>query len=219
MFNTEFLDFLQKSWGLYGVIIFAFIAFIIYLPKFIDSVTYFKSRKIQHINEALESEYVDDDSKRLLSENITRIYLARSLGVRTSGRKVQETLKIYDILQGEFDTLAIYRSMEHLPLEVYNLSMTELNHEKLDIEHTLRVNRYLMNFYVVALLITFPLFLYYSVPAFYNKNLFTYEYLNTGFIYGFCFFMALTSYIMDITEQKFTQTAIEIVSCFIDKSE
>ena len=219
MFNTEFLHFLQKSWGLYGVILFAFVAFIIYLPKFIDSITYFKSRKIQHINEALESDYVDEHSKRLLSENITRIYLARSLGVKVSNNEVRETLKIYDLLQGKFDTLMIYRSTVALPLKVYNLTREELHHEKLEIEHKLKVNRYVINIYVFIIFITFPLFLYSSIPAFLNKELFSYEYLNSGFLFGFGFLMALSSYIMSISEHKATQTAIDIVSCFMKKAE
>ena len=219
MFNTEFLIFLQQNWGLYSVVGFAFIGFTLYLPKFIDSVTYFKSRKIQHINEALESNYVDDESKRLLSENITRIYLARSLGIKVSGNEVRETLKIYDLLQGEFNTSMIYRSMRALPLGVYNLSSEELHHEKLDIEHKLRVNRYLMNIYVLIIFVTFPLFLYFSIPAFWNKEIFSYEYLNTGFLVGFGFLMALSSYIMNISAHKATQTAINIVSCFINKTE
>ena len=219
MFNTEFLIFLQQNWGLYSVAGFAFIGFTLYLPKFIDSVTYFKSRKIQHINEALESNYVDNESKRLLSENITRIYLARSLGIKASGNEVRETLKIYDLLQGEFNTSMIYRSMNALPFKIYNLSSEELRHEKLEIEHKLRVNRYLMNIYVLIIFVTFPLFLYFSIPAFWNKEIFSYEYLNTGFLVGFGFLMSLSSYIMNLSEQKATQTAMDIVSCFIDKAE
>lgn len=219
MFNTELLVFLQKNWGIYSVAGFAIIGFILYLPRFIDSVTYFKSRKIQHINEALESNYVDDESKRLLSENITRIYLSRSLGIKANIKKVRETLKIYDLLQGRFDTLMIYRSIGALPLSVYNLSLEELHYEKLEIEHVLRVNRYLMNFYVLIIFITFPSFLYYSIPTFLNKELFSYEYLNTGFLFGFGFLMALTAYIINISEHKATQTAIDIVSSFISNAE
>lgn len=109
--------------------------------------------------------------------------------------------------------------MSALPFKVYNLSSEELHHEKLEIEHKLRVNRYLMNIYVLIILITFPLFLYFPIPAFWNKELFSYEYLNTGFLLGFSFLMSLSSYIMNISEHKATQTAMDIVSYFIDKAE
>ena len=219
MLNTELLIFLKENWGLYSVAGFALIVFILHLPKFIDSVTYFKSRKIQHINEALESSHVDDESKRLLSENITRIYLSRSLGIKANVNEVRETLKIYDLLQGKFNTLIIYRSIGDLPLKVYNLSLEELRREKLEIEHVLIVNRYIMNIYVLMIFITFPLFLYYSAPAFLDNELFSYKNLNIGFVYGFGFLMALIAYIINISEHKVTQTAIDIVSCFISNAE
>lgn len=219
MFNTEFLDFLQKSWGLYGVVFFAFMAFVFYLPKFIDSVTYFKSRKIQHINEALGSNHVDDHSKRLLSENITRIYLSRSLGISASNQKVQEILKIYDALEGEFDTLAIYRSLGDLPPNIYDFSIAELSNAKLDINQTLRLNRYFINFYVLVIFITLALFFYHSFLAFHSDGFFTYEYFNTGFLYGCGFLMVLTTYIMSTLSYKSIQEANNIVCRFIEKLE
>lgn len=219
MFNTEFLDFLQKSWGLYGVVFFAFVAFVFYLPKFIDSVTYFKSRKIQHINEALDSNHVDSYSKRLLSENITRVYLSRSLGINASSEKVQEILKIYDALQEKFPTLVIYRSLGDLPPNIYNLSIAELKDAKLSIDQTLRINRTFINFYLIATFISFLLFFYYSAFAFYNEGLFTYEYLNRGFLFGVAFVMALITYVLSTFSYKSIQTAKNIVCCFIEKIE
>lgn len=219
MFNPEFLDFLQKSWGLYGVVFFAFMAFVFYLPKFIDSIAYFKSRKIQHINEALDSNHVDEYSKRLLSENVTRIYLSRSLGINASNQKIQEILKIYDTLQGGFDTLTIYRSLGDLPSNIYDFSIAELDDAKLDIDQKLRINKFFINFYILVIFITFPFFFYYSVLAFYTESFFTYKYLNSGFLYGFTFLIVLTIYILSIFSYKSIQTAKDIICYFIEKAE
>lgn len=219
MFNTEFFKFLQENWGLYGLLVFAALSFVIYLPKLADSFTYFNSRKIQYINEALNSEYIDEYSKKILSENLTKLYLARSLGIKANIASTIETLRAYDSLDGNFGTIDIYRVINWLPQGFYNLPKIKLEEKKIELKKSINKGRFILNFLNISILISFLWFFYYSAITAYERKLFTYDYFNIVMNGGFPLFFSILSYTYFYPMLKKEILIKQMLGYLIDKFE
>ncbi len=220
MIDTSFVNILIEDLGFYTIMIpLLVISAIFTLPKFIDSTTYFKSRKIKYINEALESNWVDEFSKKILSENINRFYLARGLGIKANTGKIREIAKIYDFLKGNFDTMQIYRSIDKLPKGFYDFPIIEIKEVRKNIKKKQKINIFLMNSCLSVLSICFLLFIYSSGAAFYNNSFLTYEYFKNGAMYGISSILALGFFINFISIDSEYTIANKIVDHIINTSE
>ena len=126
-------DFFEKNFGVSAVIVMtiaiAIFYFVINLPKIMDSITYFQSRKIKHINEALGSDWVDDDYKKVLKKNLSILYLFGTLNIRANKKEMKEIIKLSDITEDYFSTVEIYQAIKTLPSDFYNLSLNGLKDE------------------------------------------------------------------------------------------
>lgn len=100
------------------------------LPKIMESITYFQSRKIKHITEALNSEWVNDDYKKILKKDISRLYLSGTLKIKANEKQVKEIIKIIDVMKGSCSTKEVYSAIKNLPNEFYNFSLNVLKKEK-----------------------------------------------------------------------------------------
>ncbi|MDV3197432.1 MAG: hypothetical protein Q8884_02425, partial [Sweet potato little leaf phytoplasma] len=128
------LSFFLENFGINIVIVVitvvAIFFFIYNLPKFIDSITYFQSRKIKHITEALSSEWVDDNYKKLLKKDISKLYLSGTLKIKASERQVKEIINLSNITEDNFSTLQIYHAVKILLPNFYNLNLVNLKIER-----------------------------------------------------------------------------------------
>ncbi len=167
-------DFFEKSFGINAVIVMMIAIFIFYivtnLPKIMDSITYFQSRKIKHINEALSSEWVDDNSKKILKRDISSLYLSGILKIKVSEKEVEEIVKVSNITDGNFSTIELYHSISRLPWGFYQLPLEDLKNKKNDIEKSQIVDRRVMFFFIVFLpSLTFLFFQDINGVFFWNK--------------------------------------------------
>lgn len=216
-------SFLLENFGI-NVVIIVIVIFTIFLlvtnlPKVMESITYFQSRKIKHIIEALESDYVNEHSKKILSENINRFYLARGLGINANSGKIQEIVRIYDFLKGDFDTIQIYRSIDKLPKGLYGFPIIKIKEVRKNIKRKQKINIFLMNLCLSVLSICFLLFIYSSGAAFYSNSFLTYEYFKHGAMYGISSVISLSFFIAFISIDSEYTIANRIVSHIINTSE
>lgn len=126
-------DFFEKSFGINAVIVMMIAMSIFYivtnLPKIMDSITYFQSRKIKHITEALSSEWVDDNYKKILKKDISRLYLSGTLKIKANEKEVKEIIRLSDMTGDSFSTIEIYHAIKKLPSGFYNLPLDDLKSE------------------------------------------------------------------------------------------
>lgn len=167
-------NFIEKSFGTNAVIVMiiciVFFWLVTNLPKIMDSIHYFQSRKISHINEALSSEWIDDDYKKILKKDISRLYLSGSLKIKVSDREVEEIVKISDITQGCFSTIEIYHAISRIRWGFYELPLEDLEKDKMDIERSQIVDRKMMFFFIVFMpLLTFLFFQDFDIMSFGNQ--------------------------------------------------
>lgn len=148
-------DFFEKNFGVNAVIVMMMAVAIFYLvtnlPKIMDSINYFQSRKIKHITEALSSEWVDDNYKKILKKDISRLYLSGTLKIKVSDREVEEIVNISNMTQGYFSTIEIYHAIRRLKWDFHQLPLEDLKNEKIDIEKSQIVDRKIIFFFIVFL--------------------------------------------------------------------
>lgn len=211
MFNSDLLEFIQKNWGIYGLVLLILIGFILYIPKFIDSLGYFKLLKIRYLNEALDSNYIDEVSKKLLSENLASIYFAKCTGIRANEEERQYILDLYKILKGKLNINEIYYAVQYIPNYPHLLSASALIETQSKLRKLLKSSNYTLPLNIIATIVSFLYFFYFSAEAYYQNSFFTYEYLNTGFMAGFGFIMSITTYLSAITSVRRIGIAKDII--------
>ena len=140
------------------------------LPKIIDSMNYFQSRKIKHITEALTSEWVDDNYKKILKKDISRLYLSGTLKIKANEKQVKEIIKISDIMQGSCNAKEIYSVIINLPYEFYNLGINTLEKEKKRQERKMDYEKIMFYLFVLV------------VPSFYIVYLYSYAKGNNYYL-------------------------------------
>lgn len=215
MFSAGFLEFIQKSWGIYGLGFVLLVAFILYIPKFVDSLGYFKVLKIRYLNEALDSDHIDNISKKLLSESLASIYFTKCTGIRANEEERHSILATYDILKGKFNISDIYYSVKYIPRYPHLFSIPELVETKAKLEKRLKLNYRILMTMVILTMVSFLGFIYFSAEAFYNNSFFTIEYFNTGFLAGCCFIMGLINYFDSVIAARRINIAQDIVEYFL----
>lgn len=182
MIDTSFVNILIEEFGFYSIIIPLLVIVAVFtLPRFVDSTTYFKSRKIKYINEALSSDWVDSDSKKILSESISSIYLYSTLNIKADRKKVKQILKIYSILNEEFSTVDIYYSLKYLPFFFYDYPLEVLKERKSDIKKISKSNKIGLALGGTALSTSSMVFIYELSLAISNGVFFTNSYLINDF--------------------------------------
>lgn len=139
------------------------------LPKIIDSITYFQSRRIKHINEALNSEWVDDNYKKVLKKEISRLYLSGTLKIKASEREVKEIIKLSNITEERFNILELHHAVKNIKSYFYNYSLDELKNENIRIEKSRRPD-FLMLFSFFVFL-PFIAFLFLKDPINYSNTM------------------------------------------------
>lgn len=189
--DTFFVKTLIDEFGLYSIIIPLLITLAIFnFPKFVDSTTYFKARKIKYMNEALESNWIDSDSKKILSESISMMYFSSALNIKVDKRKVKEILKIYDALDQSFNTIEIYHALRYLPIFFYDLPLNELKKGRDKVKRNLKSE----NLMIILNTITFSIcsmYFIYSISINYQKDLsFIVSYLLDDFVFIICFIVS-----------------------------
>ncbi|WP_131667630.1 hypothetical protein [Psychrobacter pygoscelis] len=185
MIDTEFFKFIQDNLGYSGLVLIGIILFVLYIPKFIDSFGYLKNIKIRHLNDALSSEYIDDDTRVILSEKLSIIYFEKCIGSTTSYEKNRYVLTAYEIFDGKFNMSKIHQSLNYLPCGFHMLPRNRLEHINksiLEQEKSLEKHRKLMVLLIVA---SMAGFVFSTLDAYQGNSFFTYEYYNTGVLYVF----------------------------------
>ena len=216
MIDISFVKILIEEFGFYSIIIPLLITAAVFtLPKFVDSTTYFKARKIKYINEALSSDWVDSDSKKILSESISSIYLSSALRIKADRKKVKEIIKIYNILHENFSAIEIYYALRHLPMFFYNLPLDALKERRDKIEFLSKSSKSVVFISTISLSISSMYFIYSLSVAIYNDEFFTRSYLlnDFSFIIGVIIsgFILLHSY----SEMRRFRDAINILEYYM----
>ena len=168
--NEGIFIFFLENFGITTVIVmtitYAMFLIITNLPKIIDSITYFQSRKIKHITEALNSEWVDDDYKKILKKDISRLYLSGTLKIKASEKQVKEIIKIFDVMKGSCSANEVYSAIKNLPNEFYGLSLYALEEEKKKQETRMVRDKIAFIFFILV------------VPSFYVVSMYIHIYLR-----------------------------------------
>lgn len=211
MFSADLLEFIQKSWGIYGLGLLVLIGFILYIPKFVDSLGYFKVLKIRYLNEALDSSHIDNVSKKLLSENLASIYFTKCTGIRANEKERQNILVTYEMLKGKFNINEIYYSMPYITQCPHLLPTSELGEIKDELNNRLKVSNRFKFAMIIIIFICFVGFIHYSIEAYYQNSFFTYKYFNNGFIVGFGLIMGISNYFESTISDHRIRTAKDII--------
>lgn len=203
MIDSSYVDILIKDFGFYPIMtIIIIIATIVTFPKFIESSTYFKSRKIKYINEALNSEWVDSDSKKILGENISRIYLSSALNIRADRKKIKEIVKIYERLEGSADTIEIYKAFEILPEYFYDLPLDIIEIKNKKIYIGFNIFKVLITICITIAICLF-VFSISEIVTNYNEGGIVNAFLKIDFKFAIAIFLSLTANYYYICMNKF----------------
>lgn len=193
MIDSSYVDILIKDFGFYPIItIIIIIATIVTFPKFIESSTYFKSRKIKYITEALNSEWVDSDSKKILGENISRIYLSSALNIRADRKKIKEIVKIYERLEGSADTIEIYKAFEILPDYFYDFPLDIIKIKNKNIYIVCNIFKVLITICITIAIYLF-VFSISEIITSYNEGGVVNAFLKIDFKFVIAIFLSLTA--------------------------
>lgn len=213
-------DFFEKSFGINAVIVMmialAIFYFVTNLPKIMDSITYFQSRKIKHITEALSSEWVDDNYKKLLKKEISILYLSGTLKVKASEKQVKEIVELSNITEGHFSIVQIYHAVKILIPDFYNLNSVNLKIEKSRIE--------IINYKIRSLNMILIIFMVSTFLFFEDEIIREIHYTYTGdsyvsLIFMFPVFMSIFLIKGLFSMIKELESSNKVIKYFINKSE
>lgn len=214
------LSFFLENFGINIVIVVitvvAILFFISNLPKFVDSITYFQSRKIKHINEALGSEWVDEDYKTILKKNLSVLYILETLKIRASKKQVKEIINLSNITEDRFSTLQIYHSVKILVPNFYDLNLVNLKIEKSRVE-TIDYKIRSINMMLIILIVS--IFLYFEDEIIREIH-YTYtgdNYISLVFIFPVFMFIFLTKGFFGMIKEL--ESSKKVLTYFINRLE
>lgn len=188
------------------------------LPKIMESITYFQSRKIKHINEALNSEWVDDDYKKILKKDISRLYLSGTLRIKANEKEVKEIIKLSDMTEGAFNIIELHHAVKGLQLYFYNLPINELNNEKFRVEKN-RILDFLMLLAFFTIL-PYSMFVFSQNPIKYFNAMSVIIPINLHTIFiVFMVFLLIFDIVLIITSLKQKSNTIRVLKYFINSLE
>lgn len=220
MIDLSFINILIEDLGFYTIIIpLLIMAGIFTLPKFIDSTTYFKSRKIKYMNEALESNWVDNDSKRIISESISRMYLHSSLGIKANKKEVEEILRVYDMLNKEFNAVEIYYALKIISESFFILPIEKAKEEYKNTVMQSMTNKIIVFLTTFSMVICYTYFIYYLIYAISNDIFFTKNYLLNDFSSIMGVVISTIGFFISYFSVKKLKNARKIMACHIGSLE
>lgn len=159
MLNTDLLEFVKQNAGLTGLVILIVLTILYNMPKLVDTFGYLRSVKIRRLENAMNSEFVDEIDKLFIKEELSKIYFVRSLGVKTNRETKEYALELHKDLRGEFTLLEILRTVGYLPnqpqilsLEVLNNKLYKINKEISLVKRSLFIINFIPIFSVLAIL-------------------------------------------------------------------
>lgn len=214
VFDIDLLNFAKENLGVFGLSILILIGIILSVPKFLDSLGYSKSLKIKYLNEALDSHHIDDNSKRILSENLSMIYFKRSIGISVNEEERRNIIAAYDLMKGNFSATEIYYSFEYFPDGIQHFPREYIDEINDILERRIKYNPWMGLFFLITTALGFFGFIYFSIEAYYQSSFFTYEYLDTGITYGVGSIMGLVGYshfFITMNRMHNTQRIIEYI--------
>lgn len=165
--DESILSFFLDNFGIQALVVammtYALFLLITNLPKILDSITYFQSRKIKHITEALNSEWVEDNYKKILKKDISKLYLSGTLKIKASEKQVREIIEVLDILKGSCSAKDVYTVIKNMPNEFYKLSLYDLKQEKKKQEKRIYYEKIMCVFFVFVVPSFYIVYLYIHV--------------------------------------------------------
>lgn len=188
------------------------------LPKIMESITYFQSRKIKHITEALNSEWVDDDYKKILKKDISRLYLSGTLRIKANEKEVKEIIKLSDMTEGAFNIIELYHAVKNIQFNIYDLPLNELKNEKISIEKS-RVLDCLM---LLSFFILIPLSVFVTLRdpiKYFNAVSMIFPIKYHSILIIFMAFLLIADLILIIISLKQKSNTIKVLEYFIDSLE
>lgn len=202
-------DFFEKSFGINAVVVMMIAIAIFYLvtnlPKIMDSITYFQSRKIKHITEALSSEWVSDDHKEILKKDISALYILVTSKIKVGEKETKEIVKLSTMTGGRFSTIELHHAVNKIGYDFHGLSLEDLKSIKANLEGDQRFDRFMI--FLLCLIPILPLWFFQSVEISWNK----YSLIIFGIYLGF---------LLDTIRHKFMsikqkENAIRVLKYFI----
>lgn len=169
--DESLLSFLLENFGINVVIMVMIASAILFivnsLPKIMDSLGYFQSRKIKHMNEALNSEWVSDDHKQILKKDISASYIYGTLKIKVSEKETKEIVELSAKTDGRFSTMELYHAINNIGYNFYNLPLEDLESRKTDLEGEQRFDRMIM--FLLYLIPIAVLLMFQNVEISWNK--------------------------------------------------
>ncbi|AGP49478.1 hypothetical protein PSYCG_09955 [Psychrobacter sp. G] len=220
MIDISLINTLIEDLGFYTIMTpLLVITAIFTLPKFVDSTTYFKSRKIKYMNEALESNWVDSDSKRIFSESISRMYLYSSLGIKANKKEVEEILRIYDMLNKKFNAVEIYYALKIISENFFTLSLEKAKEEYENTVIQSITNKMLVFLTAFSIVLCYTYFIYHLIYAISNDIFFTKDYLLNDFSSIMGVVISTIGFFISYFSVKKLKNARKIMACHIGSLE
>lgn len=120
-------------------------------PDFMESLGYFKLRKIKKIEYAINSENIDQKYKAILKEHYSILQTSRALSIAPDKARIERSIEIYGKI-GKYCTLKeIYLSINILGYYFYEMEMSDIKIELKSLEkhHERSKRNFIIFFFVV----------------------------------------------------------------------
>lgn len=132
-----------------------------------DSLGCFQSRKIKYMNEALNSEWVSDNHKKILKKDISALYIFGNLKIKVSERETSEIVKLSAKTDGRFSTMELHHAINSIGYNIYNLLLVDLESRKTNLEKSQIFGRIII--FLLCLIPILPLWFFQNTEISWNK--------------------------------------------------
>lgn len=157
-------------------------------PDFIESLGYFKLRKIKKIEYAITSENIDQKYKTILKDDYSILQTSRALSIAPDKFRIVKAIKIYEII-GKYCTFReVYLALDVLHYTFYEMEINDIKVQLKNIKESHRKS--VRNIF---------LFIFSALSAFSALIIFSNDEMSFDYFYNIDFGMLLLMSIMMAT--------------------
>lgn len=148
-------------------------------PNFMESLGYFKLRKIKKIEYAINSENIEQKYKDILKDHYSILQTSRALSIAPDKAKIERSIEIYGKI-GKYCTLKeIYLSIDILGYSFYEMEINDIKSELKSLEETHEITKRNFLILIFVTIVSFAALIIFSdfqikLDDFYNFDMVIY---------------------------------------------
>lgn len=131
-------------------------------PDFMESLGYFKLRKIKKIEYAINSENIDQKHKAILKDHYSILQTSRALSIAPDKARIERSIEIYEKI-GKYCTLKeIYLSIDILGYDFHEMGINDIKSELKSLEQTHEITKRNFLIFIFISLVSFAALIIFS---------------------------------------------------------